>query len=143
MKSLASRRTAPERSPVRAANPKKIRLPRAIDVRRWKKLLNYLSIHEIKLQPIRVARLKGLATGSMVSQILQGKAAMNETWMLCIAYECATAPQVIWGDDWPFPEMTPDVQDPELARINRQWHALKPGTRRYLASLAGEPRNPP
>lgn len=137
MKSLKSRRSAPSPQSQPVESEKKNRLRRPIDVRRWEKLLAYLETHQIKLDFLEVARLKRLESGTMVRHILNGNSAMNELWMLCIAYACHTVPQVIWGEDWPFPHLTPDPGDPDLSHITRRWSTLNRATRQRLLSLVG------
>lgn len=144
MKPLASRRSASGRSSV-DDHPEKInRLHREIDVRRWKALRKYVELQEQlgrTLNRAELARKKGHETGNMVSLMLSGRAAVNETWMLHIAGYYFVAPQVIWGEDWPFPQLTPDFSDCGLHKVCSRWDALNANTRKKIISLASSTQN--
>lgn len=139
MKPLATRRSALRRSAVDERDEKINRLPREIDVRRWKALKTYVKAQLScgkKLDQAGIGRKKGHKNGDMVNHILNGHSAMNEIWMLFIADGYGVAPQVIWGEDWPFPQLTPDFRDPRLQRVTQRWSALEPLTRRKIIALA-------
>ena len=139
MKPLASRRAAPGRPSVDERAKKINRLWRKIDVRRYKKLNAYLAETGKEIDRARIARKKGHKNGNMVSQILNGHSAMNEIWMLYIADDLLTVPQIIWARDWPLSGLTPNFRDPELLRVIRRWPALTPLTRKKLITLAESP----
>lgn len=146
MKSLATRRTAPTRSSKDERKQKINRLPREIDVRRWKALKTFVAREERlgrPFNPARIARRKGHQNGTMASHILNGHASMNEIWMLFIAADYAVAPQVIWGKDWPLSELTPDLCDRGLRRVCQQWETLSASTRKKIITLAMAMPTPP
>lgn len=140
MKPLAGRRSASGRSSVDERVEKISRLPREIDVRRWQALRAFLEATGKTLNRRRIALRKGHTTGNMVSHILAGRAAMTEVWMLFIAEDLNVAPQVIWGEDWPFSYLTPDYSDPVLLQVIRRWDALRSATRKKIIALAEAPR---
>lgn len=142
MKPLASRRSASQRSSVDERTEKINRLPREIDVRRWKALTAYIALRAKRgklLVRKEVARAKGHENGNMLSQIIQGRAALNEIWMLYIAAYYSVAPQVIWKEDWPFPHLTPDFSNRALRRLCQRWGALNTTTRAKIGSLTRQP----
>jgi len=138
MKPLASRRAASGRSSVDERTEKINHLPREIDVRRWQALLVYME-HRAKrgfaLDLAAVARKKGHENANMLRHIIKGRAALNEVWMLFIADGYGVAPQVIWKEDWPFPQLTPDFEDWRLRRVCQRWGALQPTTRTQITTL--------
>lgn len=142
MKSLAGRRSASGRSSVDERAEKINRLPREIDVRRWKALLAYLERTGKEINLERIALRKGHENGNMVRHILKGRAAMNEIWMLYIADDLGVAPQVIWGEDWPLAHLTPDYRDPGLQRVIQRWEAMNLTTRKKITVLAESNRAP-
>lgn len=145
MKSLATRRPAPTRSLLDERAEKINRLPREIDVRRWKALERFVGRQAKlgrKFNPARIARRKGHKNGTMASHILNGRAAMNEIWMLFIAADYAIAPQVIWANDWPLSQLTPDYRHRQLQRVCQRWPALSPRTRQKIVLLTGRGPSP-
>ena len=145
MKPLATRRSAPLRPSVDERASKKTRLTREIDVRRWKALVafwNFLTAKGMKLNLARIGRRMGLENGTMASHVLNGNAPLNERWMLAFSQEMGSVPpQVVWGEDWHFSDLTPDYRDGKLERVIRCWGVMRSEARQKLITMAESAAN--
>ncbi len=133
MKTVAAARVVPLRASKAPRKQKKVRRFTDLDIRRQKTLKAYWNLHKslgMDLSLARVGRRKGLNDGAMAGHCLHGHAALNEIWMLCFAYELKATPQQIWGNDWPFPDLTPGDHG-----VMRPYHSLSPNAQAEIRKI--------
>ena len=145
MKILATRRSRPSRATKQDFAQKKEPLLRPIDVRRQKALKAYWDQQKALGRDLNLARIgkrKGLPDGNMAHHCLNGRARLNVEWMLYFAHELGALPQVIWADDWPFPDMTAGNTPPDFNRLYRLWQSLELSAQAQILRILDEHAHP-
>ncbi len=126
MKTIAAQRVVPLR-PAKGGRDKKNLRP--IDIRRHKALKAYWELAGslgVVLNLTSIGQKKGLRNGAMASHILAGRERINLEWMMYFAQAFGVPPQVIWHDDWPFPEFTASHTNPVFECLLRRFGTLNP-----------------
>lgn len=71
-------------------------------------------------------------TAGALSQLLTGRMLVNTEWMLIFARLLGRAPQEIFTEDWPYPELT---VHPAFGRLMLQWSQLTPQLQTEILKL--------